>query len=116
MLNQIRRDIRDDDRALRSNTVERTEGDEAIATPDVQEALTRFDPSVIKDAIADRQEVLERLLALLWIIAIASVQEPGGPLVQLALHRHRVSGQAGIGARSPAFRPATEWLCRTPRR
>jgi hypothetical protein len=34
--------------------------------------------------------VLERLLALLWIVAIASVQEPGGPLVQLALHGHRV--------------------------
>jgi len=73
MLNQVRRDIRNDDCALRSHTVERAEGDEAIATPDVQETLTRFDPRVIKDAIADRHEVPERLLALLWVIAIASV-------------------------------------------
>jgi hypothetical protein len=48
--------------------------------------------------------VLERLLALPWIIAIASVQEPGRPLVQLALHRHRVGvePQALRGAASEA--------------
>ena len=76
MLDQVHGNVRDDDLALRANTIEGTEGDEAVATPHVQQVLTWFDAGVVKDAIADRQEVLERLLALQWIITIATVHQP----------------------------------------
>jgi hypothetical protein len=43
---------------------------------------------VVEDSAADRNQVLERLLALRWIVAVTPMEHPRGPLVLFFIDAH----------------------------
>jgi hypothetical protein len=74
-------------------------GDQSVAGTDVGHDLPGHDLCVVQDTLAQRQEKLQALLALLRVIAVASMEQLGGPLINgvVLSHRPKSPGSPTIG-------------------
>jgi hypothetical protein len=56
-------------------------------------------PRVVEDPVADRNQLLQGLLALLWVVAVSAMKHPRGPLVEFAVDAHVAQSPNRVGRR-----------------
>jgi hypothetical protein len=81
MIEEILRDVTEDDASRLPNQRHRTECDQAVAGADIEDNVARVDVSVLQHSVTDRAEKLERPSLLLCVARVASREDPLGPLV-----------------------------------
>ena len=96
MREEVIRYVGHDDAALHPDPVQGPERDQPVAGTDVEHDLPGHDLRVVQDTLAQRQEKLLILLALLRVIAIASMEQPGGPLIKGVVLAHRRTILRGV--------------------
>ena len=111
-LEQVGRDIAEDHLARRADSVEGSEGDQAISTADVEDSGAMSQLGVLDDAVANWGQQLERPTEPVGVAAVAPLGEPGRPPVFR-------SCPAGIDVGhvvNSALMRATGWFGRLTRR
>lgn len=95
VVEQVARDIGEDNAAARAEPVQRPERDQAVTGSDVQQRVVGLQRRPVQHLVTDLVQRLDQLLAVAGIATMPDVKEPTMPAIPVFCHRNQSSCRSG---------------------